>query len=355
MDASLREQAPASLAPVIQSPRSAQGPRREGTDFPRGLVGSSPAMERLRRTIRLVARSDRPVLVLGPTGSGKELVVQALHALGLHPEAPMFDVCCGAIAESLMESLLFGYERGAFTGADRPREGYLAAVRGGTLFLDEIAELPLPLQAKLLRVLETRRFRAVGATGQSSFRGRVIAATHVDLEERVRRGGFREDLFYRLNVLTVRVPALDERREDIPALVSHFCRHQQRSLRFSTDALDALARRSWPGNVRQLRNLVDRLAVLAEDEVITAAMLPRLTEQEDPPAEGSLHHLACSLLELPIEDKLGEFTRSVLIEAMARTGGNQTAAARLMGLHRKALRRLLDRRANDLAPPTRAP
>ena len=196
-------------------------------------------------------------------------MVAAIHAQGPHPDEPLLDLNCGAIPEALMESQLFGHERGAFTGADRRQDGYFALVRKGTLFLDEIAELSLPLQAKLLRVLETGRFRPVGASAVARFGGRIVAATHANLSELVSRGQFREDLLYRLDVLTVPVPALAERTEDIPALVAHFVRQQQRALRFTAEAMDLLCCMPWPGNVRQLRNLIDRLAVFAEDEEIT--------------------------------------------------------------------------------------
>jgi DNA-binding NtrC family response regulator len=257
-----------------------------------GLVGSSPPMERLRRQIKKVAAADTPVLVLGPTGSGKELVARALHALSPRRDQPLVAVNCGAFTDALVEAQLFGHERGTFTGADKAREGYLAETRRGTLFLDEIAELPLLLQTKLLRVLENRTYRSLGAATDSRFDGRLIAATHVDLSARAAEGRFRQDLYYRLEVLTVRVPSLDERKEDIPALVEHLGREAPRRLHYAEDALAALMRRDWPGNVRQLRNFVQRLSVFVENDVVREADIEahvadlestRKTEPDGPP------------------------------------------------------------------------
>jgi DNA-binding NtrC family response regulator len=318
------------------------------------LVGVSRPMETLRETIRRVALSERPALVTGPTGAGKELVVGALHTLGPHPEEPLLDLNCSAIPEALMESQLFGHEKGAFTGADRRQEGYFSLVRQGTLFLDEVAELPPVLQAKLLRVLETGRFRPVGSSTEARFGGRVVAATHADLEQRVREGRFREDLYYRLNVLVVRVPSLDERPEDVPALVAHFCRGQSRALRFSSEALDLLARTSWPGNVRQLRNLVDRLAVFADADahlVTPEVLAPFLRQMPAAPGDGlGLRAAAQAILRLPVENKLAAIEEALVAEAMALSDGNKSAAARLLGVHRKAVSRRLDEPAPDGDP-----
>ena len=307
------------------------------------LVGVSPAMDLLRETIRRAALSDRPVLVTGPTGSGKELVVEALHTLGPHPDHPLLDLNCGAIPEALMESQLFGHAKGAFTSADREQQGYLTLVKQGTLFLDEVAELPATLQAKLLRVLETGVFRPVGSAAQGRFEGRVIAATHADLTDRVRTGAFREDLFYRLNVLAIRVPPLGERREDVPALVAHFCRGQKRPLRFSAGALDLMMGSAWPGHVRQLRNLVDRVAAFADDDLVTPeALAPFLAES---PASNTnadvLQSTAQNILRLPIENKLEAIEEALIAEAVRLSDGNKSGAARLLGLHRKAVSRRL--------------
>jgi DNA-binding NtrC family response regulator len=307
------------------------------------LVGVSAAMVQLRETIRRAAVSDRPALVTGPTGSGKELVVEALHTLGAHPDHPLLDLNCGAIPEALMESQLFGHAKGAFTGADRDQQGYLTLVKQGTLFLDEVAELPAMLQSKLLRVLETGVFRPVGSSTQNRFEGRVVAATHADLAERVSAGRFREDLFYRLNVLVVRVPPLAERREDIPALVAHFCRGQKRPLRFTEQALALLAGATWPGHVRQLRNLIDRVAAFADDDQVTPEALgPFMSES---PASNTnadvLQSAAQRILRLPIENKIDAIEEALVTEAVRLSDGNKSGAARLLGMHRKAVSRRL--------------
>jgi len=235
------------LRPLVESVRSkrklesevlALRAQRTGLSMPTNLVGSSKPMEELRSAIRRVVASDRPVLITGPTGSGKELVVQAIHALGPHPKSPLLDLNCSAFPDNLLESHLFGHEKGAFTGATTRNIGYLAAVRDGTLFLDEIGELELRLQAKLLRVLEAGTYRPVGAIEDQLFNGRVVAATHVDLAMAIQQRRFREDLFYRLNVLTLRVPSLDEHREDIPALVAHFLSRHPRIVSFADSALE---------------------------------------------------------------------------------------------------------------------
>ncbi|MBN1206216.1 MAG: sigma-54-dependent Fis family transcriptional regulator [Myxococcaceae bacterium] len=315
--------------------------------LPVGMVGTSEAMQRLLSVVRRVALSDRPALVTGPTGSGKELVARALHTLGPQPDAPLMDLNCGAIPEELMESQLFGHEKGSFTGADRRQDGLLTVVGQGTLFLDEIAELPLSLQAKLLRVLETGKFRAIGSTTELSFRGRVVAATHADLEERVRQREFREDLYYRLAVLEIQLPSLEERRDDIPALLAHFASKQRRQLRFSSEAMEALMHASWPGNVRQLRNLVDRLAVFADDDLITPEALATLPRHGRPggPAEDPVKLLAQAILRMPdTGDKLERVEQALISEAMALADDNKAAAARLLGVHRKVIERRLGRR-----------
>jgi DNA-binding NtrC family response regulator len=319
---------------------------RAGASAFQGLVGASAAMQRLRATIERAAVSDRPALVLGPSGAGKELVVRALHALGPHPSAPLLDVNCGALPAPLVESQLFGHEKGSFTGAAKS-PGYLEAVGEGTLFLDELGELPLELQAKLLRVLETGGFRALGSLSERRFRGRVVAATHADLGARVREGRFREDLFHRLDVLRVRVPSLEERREDIAALVTHFAARQRRPLRFSEDALRALESAPWPGNVRQLRNLVDRLAIFCDDDPVTTASLEVLEGLSAPSAGGALREAARLVLASDSADKLGAIEGVLVEEAMRLSGDNKSQAARLLGVHRKVVERRLGRGAGE--------
>lgn len=271
------------VVPVLEELRSRRALEREVLNL-HGLVGASPPMERLRAALKKVAAVDAPVLLKGPTGSGKELAMRAIHALSSRRDQPLITANCGAFTESLVEAQLFGHEKGYFTGADKMREGYLAQARRGTLFFDEVAELSLAVQTKLLRVLENRSYRVLGAPCDSRFEGRIIAATHVDLKERVQKKLFREDLYYRLEVLTVRVPGLDEHKEDIPSLLEHFAKQMNRSLRFAPGALDALVQMSWPGNIRQLRNLVQRLAVFVESDEIT---LQELAQHSEVPQEGA--------------------------------------------------------------------
>ncbi len=305
------------------------------------LLGTSPPMMRLKAMVQRVALSDRPALIQGPSGSGKELVASALHKLGPNPQAPFLDVNCGALPETLIESQLFGHERGAFTGADKRAQGYFSLVEGGTLFLDEIAELPLPLQAKLLRVLETSKFRPLGSAQELEFRGRLIAATHGDLVEMARQGRFREDLLHRLDVLRIKVPGLEDRLEDIPILVAHFAARQRRALRFSDDAIRFLQASAWPGSVRQLRNVIDRVAILSDDDPITESTLREI--EDEPRRTAPLKDLAAAILALPVDDKLGAVEEAVLSAAMLASGGNKSGAARLLGVHRKVIERRLSR------------
>ncbi|WPB73348.1 sigma-54 dependent transcriptional regulator [Archangium violaceum] len=339
------------LAREVQQLRARLGPGH----FPSGLVGTSEVMAKLRDTIRRVAIWDKPVLVIGPTGSGKELVVEAIHALGPHPTEPLLPVNCGAIPPTLIESELFGHERGAFTGAERKRDGCFTAVQQGTLFLDELAELPLQQQAQLLRVLASGRFKRVGSDAEQEFHGRVVAATHANLEQLARDGRFREDLFHRLDVLTVRVPPLDERKEDIPALVAHFCRQEQRqqpqsrkqrSLRFTEDAVQLLMRRNWPGNVRQLGNFIERLSVFCDADPIDSEALTLFLEEREggaPARVDGLRDAARSILRMALPNKLEAIDTALITEAMALAEGNKSAAARLLGVHRKAVERRLGR------------
>ena len=318
--------------------------RQTGTSGTLGMVGDSPAMERLRDAIRRVAASTRPVLVTGPSGAGKELAVRAIHRLGSRPEAPLVDLNCAALPEQLIEAQLFGHLRGAFTGAERDHPGFLASVGEGTLFLDEVAELPAALQAKLLRVLETRTFRPVGAVDTRPFAGRIIAATHRDLAEEVRQNRFRQDLHFRLDVLHVRVPALAERASDVPAIIASFLDAESRPLRFAPDAVESLKGRPWPGNVRELRNLIDRLVVFSDDDPVTAETIEAFGATGAPEGDGPLLELARSVLSGSAEDKLAA-ARDVLVdEALRLADGNKTRAARLLGVHRKVVERVVSRR-----------
>ncbi len=305
------------------------------------LIGVSPATLALQSRLERVARSPCPVLLHGPTGSGKELAAQFIHDLSDRRRSPMVTVNCGAIPEPLAESELFGHEPGAFTGATRRHDGHFTEAGDGTLFLDEVAELSLTLQVKLLRALETGRFRPVGGGAEKTFRGRVVAATHADLAERVNRGAFREDLYYRLRVLPIEVPSLAERRGDIPLLAEHFLRAQERHLRLTERALDALSDFDWPGNARQLRNVVDRLAVFSDGPLIDHDDVARELSLEGPRTErgGDLSSLARQVLERPDIDKLHAMERALIDEALRQSDGNKSEAARRLGVHRKVIER----------------
>jgi DNA-binding NtrC family response regulator len=310
------------------------------------LVGSSPAMARLRRLIERVADADVPVLIRGETGTGKELVARALHEVGSRREHPFVAVNCSALPGTLIESMIFGHERGAFTGAERRVRGHFELAGNGTVLLDEIAEMPPELQVKLLRVIEDRKFRPLGAESELPLKARVVAATHVPLEEHIRTGKFREDLFFRLNVVPLELPPLSERRGDIPELIDAFTLELTRKVSFTEAAVAWLARRDWPGNVRELRNAIDRLALLADTPPID---VPTLEEHvgsvASSRAPSQVDELARAVLALPGEvgSKLDVIERAVVRFAMEASRGNKSAAARMIGVDRKALERRWDR------------
>lgn len=319
---------------------------REQVDRRQGLpaiVGASPAIERVRKLVRRVADADAPILVRGATGSGKEMVARAIHYAGKRAGQPLLAVNCSALPGTLIESLVFGHQRGAFTGADRRVRGQLELAGAGTLMLDEIAEMPIELQAKLLRVIEDRKFRPLGSEEEFTLEARIIAATHVDLERRIGDGTFREDLYFRLNVVTIDVPPLSERDEDIPHLVQAFASEQTRALRFTDAAVTWLRSRHWAGNVRELRNAIERLSLLAESDVIDVPMLEELVGSDGVLVERELTRLAKTLLTLSTKEtsKLDAIQRAVVDQALAAAGGNKSAAARLLGVHRKMLERMV--------------
>jgi DNA-binding NtrC family response regulator len=322
--------------------------RRQGLP---AIVGASPAMERVRKLVRRVADADAPILVRGATGSGKELVARAIHYAGRRASEPFLAVNCSALPGTLIESLVFGHQRGAFTGADRRVRGQLELAGAGTLLLDEIAEMPIELQAKLLRVLEERKFRPLGAEEELTLDARIIAATHVDLEQRITDGTFREDLYFRLNVVTIDVPPLSERDDDIPHLVQAFASEQARPLRFTNEAVVWLRGRHWAGNVRELRNAIERLSLLAESDVIDVPTLEELVGGDAVLVERELKRLARTLLTLTTREpsKLEAIQRAAVEQALTTAGGNKSAAARLLGIHRKMLERMVkaDTAASD--------
>jgi two-component system response regulator HydG len=355
------ELSPEMLLPIVEGLRERLQLRgevtrlRERVDRAFGtaaLVGSSPAMERVRRLVARVADANCAVLIRGETGSGKEMVARALHEMSGRRDQPFIAVNCSALPGALIESLIFGHERGAFTGADRRVRGQLELARGGTLLLDEIAEMPAELQAKLLRVLEDRRFRPLGAESELPVRARILAATHVDLERGIGEGRFREDLYYRLNVVTIDVPPLSERGNDLVELLLAFCSELSRKIRFSDDAIQWLARRRWSGNVRELRNVVERVALLSETELVDVSVLEELA-RETSDATREIDRIARTLLALPsnLGSKLDIIERAILHHAIEISGGNKSAAARLIGVDRKALERKWERLSDEPPAP----
>jgi DNA-binding NtrC family response regulator len=303
-------------------------------------------MDRVRRLVARVADANCAVLIRGETGSGKEMVARALHEMSGRRDQPFLAVNCSALPGALIESLIFGHERGAFTGADRRVRGQLELARGGTLLLDEIAEMPAELQAKLLRVLEDRRFRPLGSESELPVRARILAATHVELERRIVEGRFREDLLYRLNVVTIDVPPLSERGNDLVELLLAFSSELPRKVRFTDDAIGWLSRRRWSGNVRELKNVVERIALLAEGDLIDVATLEQLVrERSSGDAMHEVDRMAKLILSIPSDSrsKLELIERAILRHAIEVSNGNKSAAARLIGLDRKALERKWER------------
>jgi DNA-binding NtrC family response regulator len=320
------------------------------------ILGTSPPIDRVRRLVERVAESSSTVLIRGETGTGKEMVARALHELSSRSREPFVAVNCSALPGTLIESMIFGHERGAFTGAERRVRGQLELAGSGTLLLDEIAEMPPELQAKLLRVLEDRRFRPLGAEVELPLRARILAATHVDLETRIAQGRFREDLFYRLNVVAIHLPTLAERGEDLALLLASFTAELARPLHFTDDAVAWLMRRPWPGNVRELRNCVERLVLLADDDRVDATVLAEIcVERPVADAATEIDRIARALLALPekLGSKLRVMERAVLHHAVESCGGNKAAAARLIGVDRKVLERRWDRHADE--PSSRRP
>jgi two-component system NtrC family response regulator len=301
----------------------------------RGILSADPGMQQALSVVARAAPSRATVLIRGESGTGKELVARALHAASPRREGPFVAFNCAALNENLVESELFGHEKGAFTGAERQRIGRFEQAHGGTLFIDEVAEIPLEVQVKLLRVLQERQVERLGGSQPVAVDVRLVAATHRDLEERVRRGQFREDLFYRLNVVGVHLPPLRQRRGDIPVLANafleHFCRENGRQLEgFSREAMDALMRHSYPGNVRELQNLVERAVVMARDRTITTRDLPpELQRAEAPAPAGEAHTLA---------ERVEQLERQAIAEALEQARGVQSRAAALLGLTERNLR-----------------
>lgn len=302
-----------------------------------GMVGKSPAMQHLLSEIALVAPSEATVLIHGDSGTGKELVARAIHASSARSEKPLVTLNCAALNESLLESELFGHEKGAFTGADKRREGRFVEADGGTLFLDEIGDISPMMQVRLLRAIQEREVQRVGSNQIISVDVRLIAATHRDLAAEVNAGRFRQDLYYRLNVVAIEVPSLRQRREDIPLLAGHFLqrfaeRNRKAVKGFTPQAMDLLIHYDWPGNIRELENAVERAVVLLTGEYISERELP----------------LAIASTPIPLGQSqdiqpLVEVEKEVILAALEKTGGNKTEAARQLGITRKTLLAKLSR------------
>jgi two-component system response regulator GlrR len=304
-------------------------------DWRSGIITRSPAMENLLRQAKLVADSDAAVLITGESGTGKELLAQAIHRASRRGARPFVAVNCGAIPGELLESELFGHSRGAFTGAVQAHKGLFQAADGGTLLLDEIGDMPLPLQVKLLRVLQQGEVRPVGSTQSIPVNVRVISATHRDLEAQRSAGLFREDLYYRLNVVSLRLPPLAERREDIPVLAAHFLRRLAERYNkpvpaLAPDAIQLLVAAPWPGNVRQLLNLLEQAMALATTTVIPASLV-----------QSALREDASALV--PFEEARKQFELDYLVRLLKITGGNVTQAALLAKRNRTEFYKLLQR------------
>ena len=325
------------------------------------IIGSGPAMQKVYALIQRVMDTDTTILVLGETGTGKELVARALHYNSVRREGPFIPLHCAAIPSELLESELFGHEKGAFTGAFQRRIGMFEAAGGGTLFLDEIAEMPLGTQSKLLRAIQEREIRRVGGQETISINVRLVCATNRDLEQEVKRGTFREDLFYRVNVVPILVPALRDRKEDIPTLALHFAQRFAKELnrevpQFTPTGMDLLLSYPWPGNVRELEHAIERLLVTCDSDKICAEDLPFVISQADVATAQVASRLAAPAPDNHLGEKMGfdeggldlpkiteDIERRAIEEALRRTGGVITEAARALHITRRMLRYKMDK------------
>jgi DNA-binding NtrC family response regulator len=302
-----------------------------------GIVGRAPEMEKLYRIIAKAAQSNHPVLILGESGTGKEMVARSIHFSGPYRDKPFIPVDCGSLVPTLIESELFGYVKGAFTGALQAKEGLLAIAEGGTVFLDEVGELPVDLQAKLLRAIQEKEIRPVGSTKRIPINVRILAATNRDLEQAVAQGTFRRDLYFRLNVLSLRIPPLRERRQDIPLLVGYFLERLERATgqerTVSDEALKAMLAYDWPGNVRELENCLERACALTTGPVINSADLPSAVHSvSQAPENGN-----GSSKILP----MAELEKQTILNTITHLNGDKLLAARLLGIGKTTLYRKL--------------
>lgn len=330
---------PVSLDQLRALVKSALKLPQAGPSSDRMLLGHSPAMQKARDLIKRVARSQAPVHISGESGSGKELAARLIVQSGARHDQPFIAVNCGAIPSNLMESEFFGYKKGAFTGADKDRDGFFQAAHGGTLFLDEVADLPLDMQVKLLRAIQEKRVRKIGAAGEEDVDVRIISATHRNLAECVRQGKFRQDLYYRLSVIPIHMPALSEMREDVPEIAQRILDRLRGNVEvhFSGEALHALQGYSFPGNVRELENIIERALALCQGGVI---------EEQDlllVPVEHNRADNASIGSKYPLPEYLDRIEKQALLEALEQTGFNRTAAAKLLGLTFRTMRYRMER------------
>lgn len=330
------------------------------------LVGESQAIQEILRTIEKVATTESTVLITGESGTGKELIARAIHEKSARANQPMIIVNCGAIPSELLEAELFGHVKGAFTGATQNRIGRFEAAHGGTIFLDEIGELPLALQVKLLRVLQTKQFEAIGSSKTVEVDVRIIAATNRDLEEAARKKEFREDLYYRLNVLPVKVPALRERKTDIAILVNHFMTQFNQLTGHNVEApsgeiMNALMSYDWPGNVRELENLMERLVILKGQGTVDLGDLPHRIFQKyaegQPQGTGAMSEWEFPRMVLPnngvnLKNIVEAFENHLIDQALARTGNNKNRASELLMMNRTTLVEKL-RKRGMIVPATK--
>ena len=334
--------------------RSADGKKTAGP-APSGssptLVGDSKHIRHAREMIDRLARSQAPVYITGESGTGKEVAARTIHANSARADGPFVAVNCGAIPENLMESEFFGYRKGAFTGANQDKEGFFQAAQGGTLFLDEVADLPLQMQVKLLRVIQEKKVRRVGETNEENVNVRIVSATHQNLAERVQNGQFRQDLYYRLNVIELRMPALREMPDDVPtiahALLSRLASEMAVTLpELAPEAIDVLKTYDFPGNVRELENVLERALALCNDAVIRRNDLflsePSATDAPELATTGSP---LPATRELPLQEYLDKLEREAIMAALEKTRFNKTAAAKVLGITFRALRYRMERLA----------
>lgn len=335
------------LRQIVQSALELNETTAKSGQHLQDLLGNSPAMDTLRNQIRRVARSQAPVFISGESGSGKELVARAIHYSGPRANGPFIPVNCGAIPSELMESEFFGHKKGSFTGAYQDKQGLFQAADGGTLFLDEVADLPLQMQVKLLRAIQEKSVRPVGSEKEIPTNIRILSATHKNLPQEVANEKFRQDLFYRINVIELQVPALRQRTEDIPDLAQHFLREfaseaEVNCPRISREAQQALNKYNFPGNVRELENILERAFTLCDGEIINVLDLQLRDQTPEAPASGSnglgsisdlcAQHMDC------IDDFLEEIEKEILTKTLEKTAWNRTAAAKELGITFRQIR-----------------